>query len=204
MTPTTTTYDISNRADRPAKTFSYFSWANTDTIKLSNLYNIRLLKRSMIVVFSTPICPSAFCNTILRVILRSSEPKMIRIATRRMIAFMTDKCIRWYATIDHFICKAMCLDTSPFDNELSVAVSISVPHPMPAFVWKPNRYLVPKVLFCIRSHLPSKKETPLSRTVSCLEKPFLALGSHNKKAVLWRAFSRLFEYITLSGQSQVH
>lgn len=90
---------------------------------------------------------AAFCIHILHVVGLRSKPKMLGVATGRIVALVTDFQLLWKGAVVDFIAHAVrfARATASMDNAVPVRVARALP--FPTFVWAALIHILPKVFF---------------------------------------------------------
>lgn len=96
---------------------------------------------------------SALPNRISCIVPSGSEKKMIRVAARRVIAFMTNAHTFWNFTVCDLPRNSMCLFRIPVNTENPISFIVSVGRPRPTFINRTTLNLFPESILNWSFHI---------------------------------------------------
>ncbi len=128
------------------ESFPNFRLGNTTSLtEHSDLQNIRLGDFTSWLTAKKRLGYSALIHGVIKVIQTSSEKKMIRIAARSVVTFVTNAKSFWNFALAQYERYPMCKHGLVIDLDKSVPVFISSKSPIPAPVWGGNINTLPKL-----------------------------------------------------------
>lgn len=125
MLPKSSFSNMSYISRSDSKLFGKFSSHYALLVKTANLNNIFFKKLERM---------ATFFNFIQHIVTICSNEKMIRVHTRSVVAFMTNKSISRYYSFKKFIADSMCATPVRIFVDFSISIFACGPNPFPTFM----------------------------------------------------------------------